>query len=140
MGSRFPSQSKRRCARFAAMPYLDSQKRISRDSSRSLLRDHYKAQFKSSGVKPLQLACDEYFCICSEDERTLNIEPIPYNIAYLWEWFVELSGGRQYGMDGGMPFSWSDIEAWTRLSGNNPTSEDIKLLKQLDLLAIKNRK
>lgn len=86
------------------------------------------------------MACDEYFNICKEEERTLNIEPIPYNISYLWEWFVDLSGGRQYGMDGGMPFSWSDIKAWIWLTGNKPTPQDIKVIKQLDLLAIKNRK
>ena len=43
-------------------------------------------------------------------------------------------------MDGGMPFSWSDIKAWIWLTGNKPTPQDIKVIKQLDLLAIKNRK
>lgn len=43
-------------------------------------------------------------------------------------------------MDGAMATTYTEIKAWAELTRRNPTQEDIKIIKQLDLIAIKNRK
>lgn len=82
------------------------------------------AIWESTGNKPAQL----------------DFEHPPYPVLYLWEWFIELHNARQYGMDGAMAIPFTEIESWTRLMGRNPSHEDIKIIKQLDNLAIKKRK
>ena len=86
-------------------------------------RDHYNAVWKSSGVKPYQL---EKFTV-------------PYPVLYLWEWFIELHNARQYGMDGAMAITFTEIKSWKELMGYEITSQDIQIIKKLDLLAIKKR-
>jgi hypothetical protein len=89
----------------------------------SCLRDHYLSVFDQTGKKP----------------RQLEAYPAPLALIYVWEWFVELSLGRQSSGFGAMPFSWSDIQAWKSLCGYNISSQDIRLLKRLDSIAVKDR-
>lgn len=59
---------------------------------------------------------------------------------YIWEWFKELNGGRQYSEIGLLPFTFTEIKAWSELYGYELDSNDVTLLKQLDVIAIKPRK
>lgn len=70
----------------------------------------------------------------------LDFPEPPYPVLYLWHWFLELHNSRQYSMDGAMATTYTEIKAWAELTGRNPTQEDIRIIKQLDLIAIKNRK
>jgi len=53
---------------------------------------------------------------------------------YLWEWFMELQRGRQYGMSGALPLSYSDMKAWAELTGKQPQHWEIDVLKQIDII------
>jgi hypothetical protein len=63
-----------------------------------------------------------------------QLEPvsIPEALLYLWFWFCELSNSRQYSEFGAMPLSYSEIFAWSQLTGNDPTALEVSILKQLD--------
>jgi hypothetical protein len=63
-----------------------------------------------------------------------QLEPvdIPYALLYLWGWFCELSNGRQYSEAGAMPLTYSEMDAWARLTGNDPTAWEITVIKKLD--------
>lgn len=58
----------------------------------------------------------------------------PDALLYLWEWFYELSNGRQYGEFGPMPLSFTEIKAWADLSKAEPDAWEVKVIKQLDRL------
>ena len=58
----------------------------------------------------------------------------------IWEWFKELNTGRQYSEVGLLPFTFNEIKAWSELYNYTLDSNDVKLLKQLDMIAIKPRK
>jgi hypothetical protein len=53
-------------------------------------------------------------------------------LAHVWLWFCELAGARQGSGFGPLPLAWSDIAAWQRLTGANPTPDDIRLIRTLD--------
>lgn len=63
-----------------------------------------------------------------------QLEPvsIPEALLYLWFWFCELSNSRQYSEFGAMPLSYSEIFAWSQLTGNDPSALEVSILKQLD--------
>ena len=42
-------------------------------------------------------------------------------------------------MNGALPFSFSDIKAWIELNDYQIAPYEIKILKKIDLLAVKNR-
>ena len=45
---------------------------------------------------------------------------------YLWYWFCELWRGES--------LSYAEILAWSQLTGNKPTTEDVRLIKKLDAI------
>lgn len=90
----------------------------------SSTRDHLNALWKQTGQKPKEL--DEFI--------------LPPTMQYVWELFLQLCDGRQSNGFGAAAFSWSDIQAWINLYGHNMSSLEIKIIKQLDLIAIKDRK
>lgn len=53
---------------------------------------------------------------------------MPDALAYLWEWFIELSAARGASMSGLAAITYRDVEAWSRLTG--------RVLDQLELSAI----
>lgn len=57
---------------------------------------------------------------------------LPACVVYLWGWFLELHNARPSGGLGPGAISYSDIYAWTLLTGNRPTKWDVEVLKQLD--------
>jgi hypothetical protein len=62
------------------------------------------------------------------DER-LHVEP-PAALGYLWEWFIELSSSRQ----GLVALSYSEIRAWSVLTGRRVGPEEVAILKRMDNL------
>ena len=48
----------------------------------------------------------------------------PEFYGYLWHWFCELWRGES--------LSYAEILAWSQLTGNEPTPEDVLLIKNLD--------
>lgn len=62
---------------------------------------------------------------------------LPDMVAYLWELFLELHRGRDYGANGPNPLSWQLILAWTTLTGIRLSPWEVDVIKALDGLWIK---
>ena len=91
-----------------------------RQGDGATLRHHLEQVYKQTGKRPEQFTEVE----CPEEMR------------YLWQWFCELSGTRQYSEVGAMPITFQEMDAWARLSGNEPSPLDVKVLKQIDFIAL----
>jgi len=63
--------------------------------------------------------------------------PFPVCLEYLWSIFIDLCNSRQSGM-GISPFSYQEIEAYSRLMKETLSIEDIKALKRLDVIALES--
>ena len=50
----------------------------------------------------------------------------PECYVFLWVWFCELWRGE--------PLSYAEILAWSQLTDNEPTPEDVRLIKKLDAI------
>lgn len=50
---------------------------------------------------------------------------VPWLFAHVWAWFWEISAQRSSGMGGAEPIAWRDLEAWMRLTGNQPSPEEV---------------
>jgi len=51
---------------------------------------------------------------------------------YLMDWFWELHQGRSMGMGDGEPLSFTEIEAWVRLTGTVIRREEVRILMTID--------
>lgn len=87
------------------------------------MRVHLETVWKQTGEKP----------------KELDFEPCPVVMLYLWEDFKELELGRQFNELGKLPFSYSEIESWCRLTKRELTNFDLRILKQLDLISLKRK-
>jgi hypothetical protein len=58
--------------------------------------------------------------------------PCPRELAYILAWFAELSAARAQGFAGPAPLSYSEIAAWSTLTGNTPTPYETRMLRALD--------
>jgi len=58
--------------------------------------------------------------------------PFPDELAYLWEWFVELDRARGSTGFAMSPIGFVDIQAWASLTGRRPYPEEVHALLQLD--------
>lgn len=56
---------------------------------------------------------------------------VPDVLSHVWAWFWELNASRGGGMGPG-PISFSEIDAWRRLTGADPTREEIAALREMD--------
>ena len=61
---------------------------------------------------------------------------LSYCVAYLWQWFCELSGGRGYSISGPLPLNYSEIQAWSQLTKTDPTAWEVQVLKAIDRVFI----
>jgi hypothetical protein len=64
--------------------------------------------------------------------RLAAIPPLPRQLAHVWDWWGEISAGRRVGMDGAEWLAWSDIDAWSRLTGERPRPDEARLIFALD--------
>lgn len=51
---------------------------------------------------------------------------------YLWEWFLELDGGRGAGGFSVNPISYQDIYCWDRLTGKCINANEVEIIKMID--------
>ena len=87
----------------------------------STVRAHLQASLKTqSGAR------------ARETRRQLAVPPVPSSVAYLLEWFGELSAGRNEGMSGPGPITHQHIESWARLTHRSPSLEEINAILRLD--------
>ena len=63
-----------------------------------------------------------------EPPEELEGPEFPAIVDHVWEWFLELNAARSQG-----PISYSEIKAWSELTGQQVTPFEIKLLNKLDL-------
>jgi hypothetical protein len=61
---------------------------------------------------------------------------LPYCVTYLWGWFCELSGGRDYGEAGPKPLSYREIQSWSELTKTDPTAWEVQAIKAIDRVFI----
>jgi hypothetical protein len=89
--------------------------KLSRPVGSSTLREHLEADERRTGKRAWEL--DE----CK----------IPKEALHIWRWFLELDATRQNGMDIN-PISYSEIAAWSKLTGNRPRRHEVEVLRQID--------
>lgn len=67
----------------------------------------------------------------AEREAELACPPFPDALSHVWSAFCRLSGRRTVGMAAN-PITWSDIDAFVRLSGVRLAPWEIRLIEELD--------
>ncbi len=66
------------------------------------------------------------------ENQLLHLE-LPQELAHVWDWFLPISNRRTFRADGfpnRVPFS--EVQAWTYLTGNVPSAREAALLFDLD--------
>lgn len=64
--------------------------------------------------------------------RTLEGPPFPVDVAYLWDWLMDIRRGLGYGMDGLNALTWTVLDAWSRMTGNKLDPDEASALLSLD--------
>ena len=88
-------------------------------------RDHILEACRQTGKTPEELGYPESSL---EDEEM----PIPEDGLYLWFFFQELCGGRGNNGFGPTALSWSDMEAWARLTSAPLSPYEVLTLRSMD--------
>lgn len=73
--------------------------------------------------------------MCEATGRTppeLVTPPAPAGAAHLLAWFADLAAGRGVGYMAPLPLSYSEMEAWARLTGRTLTPWEVLVLRRLD--------
>lgn len=63
----------------------------------------------------------------------MEVPPFPDDLEYLWNWFLDLSLGRQPGVMGPARLTWLDYDAWVRRRLKDIDLEDWELDCLLEL-------
>lgn len=71
--------------------------------------------------------------------EALDYDPCPDLLLSIWEYFKELELGRQFNEFGKLPFTYTEIESWSRLNNISLASSEVKLIKQLDLISLQRK-
>ena len=79
------------------------------------LEKHLVSYWKQSGVMPAQL----------------NFPPIPYELQYIWEWWLDLQKTRPIGMQAGH-ITYTEIFNWSTLLKINVIPFEIRCIMALD--------
>jgi len=69
-----------------------------------------------------------------ELEKELALPPIPIGAVHIWAAFIRLHNRRGSSGFGPSPILWSDIEAFSRLSGIRLDPWEIEIIEDLDLV------
>lgn len=83
------------------------------------LRDTYNSQLKRGQRLPAGVELEP---------------PLPEALAYLMEWFDELSRARTSSGFGLNPITYMEMDAWARLTDRRITPFDAKMLKDIDTM------
>lgn len=86
--------------------------------SKVTYREHYQSVYRQTGVLPAELAEEEEF---------------PEDLKYLWNWFQELNRARGSNGFGLSPISYSELDAWSRLTGRALEAWEVICIKDIDL-------
>lgn len=62
---------------------------------------------------------------------------LPDAIAHVWGWFVELSRTRTSGAVAANPISYTEIAAWSALTGRRPDPFEVECIAAIDALVLK---
>lgn len=57
---------------------------------------------------------------------------IEEDCSHLWEWFWDISRGRQVGMNGWLALPAVEIRAWQDMTGNIIRAEELQVLRDMD--------
>ena len=68
----------------------------------------------------------------AEARRALQEPECPEPVQYLVEWAYQLVGRSGEGMNGVAPLSYACVDAWSRLTGIEPTPDEVAALLVLD--------
>ncbi|EBC1279451.1 hypothetical protein G6T08_004684 [Salmonella enterica] len=60
----------------------------------------------------------------------INAPELPAGAEYLWEWFVTLTRGNAGEV------TYSEIKAWSELTDNTPTSEEVAVIVELAVIFV----
>lgn len=81
------------------------------------MREHLQSVYRQTGVLPAELE---------------NAVEVPATLEYLWNWFLELHrarGSNGYGPDS---LSYTEILAWSTLTGRIIEPWEVQILKDID--------
>ena len=81
------------------------------------LLEHYRAYEERNGQPHPSLA---------------DAPSLPDGLATLWSDFMDLHSSRSVGMGGAGPISYSDLDAWQRVTGNRLERWQIKAIRRAD--------
>lgn len=90
----------------------------------SALREHIEQLCRQTGKSPEALGLSS--------ENIPDEPDIPHVGGYLWVWFWELVGGRASNGFCPLPISWTEIEAWARLTSTDLSPYDALTLRRMD--------
>ena len=62
----------------------------------------------------------------------LAVPDIPAALAHIWEWFCDLHAARSGNGGGPNPISYSEIMAWSLLTGRAPAPRDVRAIMDID--------
>jgi hypothetical protein len=68
----------------------------------------------------------------------LEVPQCPDELRYLFEWFIEVSGGRGNSGFGPNALAWTDLAAWASLTGNAPSPVEVGILRDLDRVFLRS--
>ena len=66
-------------------------------------------------------------------QAKLTPPPLPRSYVPVLGWFFQLHRRRGVGMHGEQPVSWTDMDAWSRMTGHQPTRDELQLLERCDM-------
>ena len=68
----------------------------------------------------------------AEALKELKGPPFPESLRYLYDWALEICGRSGVSQLGVAPVTYSTIESWMRLTGNQVSRRELRVLIQLD--------
>ncbi|MBW2635991.1 MAG: hypothetical protein JRC86_00440 [Deltaproteobacteria bacterium] len=51
---------------------------------------------------------------------------------YLWEWFCDISNGRDYGENGPKPITYTELRSWAKMAKTDPTAWEVSAIRTMD--------
>ena len=63
----------------------------------------------------------------------LDVEPFPYEVNHIWEWWLTLQASRPIGMQSGH-ITYAEIHSWSTVLKINVTPFEVRCIMALDSL------
>lgn len=68
----------------------------------------------------------------------INLAPIPAEIEYLWDWYLDLAGARTAGFSVNA-LTWSDVRAYFDLLKISPEAWEVRTIRRIDAAFLASR-